>query len=166
MKSLWKPPIQNFRGFKARGNIHRLSEKPAWYYSFRWYCKPHKGAKQATANVDDQIAEETKKTVLEAFNTELSDQLNNAKTTLEIWTLSPKTQRIGNDNTDIEIAKKNPWTKPKKAHCKSKKRNRPIVGSLFFYLDKKINLNTDYSNDLALLENAVRKPRPTPNVQQ
>src|SRR3712207_6737059 len=43
--------------------------------------------------LNDAIAEETKKTVLEAFNAELSEQLTNAQTVLEMLSIIEKIGR-------------------------------------------------------------------------
>lgn len=104
--------------------------------------------------LNDQIAEETKKTVLEAFNTELSDQLNNAKTTLEILNIiAQKRKELANDNTDIDNSKKDTLDEAEKSALqKQKEETDQLLEAYSSYLDKKIKLDTDYSNDLALLE--------------
>lgn len=56
--------------------------------------------------LNDAIAEETKQTVLEAFNTELNEQLTNAKTTLEMLKIiEQKRKELANDGTELDTAK-------------------------------------------------------------
>ncbi len=104
--------------------------------------------------LNDQIAEETKKTVLEAFNTELSEQLNNAKTTLEILNIiAQKRKELANDGTDLDNTKKDTLDDAEKnALAKQKQETDQLLQEYSSYLDKKIQLETEYSNDLALLE--------------
>ncbi|OQA66928.1 MAG: Chromosome partition protein Smc [Ignavibacteria bacterium ADurb.Bin266] len=57
--------------------------------------------------LNDQIAEETKKTVLESFNAELSNQLNNAKSALEILNIIDKKRKeLTGDETELDKKKK------------------------------------------------------------
>jgi DNA repair exonuclease SbcCD ATPase subunit len=104
--------------------------------------------------LNDQIAEETKKTVLEAFNTELSDQLSNAKTTLEILNIiAQKRKELANDGTDLDNNKKETLDDAENnALAKQKQETDQLLQEYSSYLEKKIKLETDYNNDLALLE--------------
>ena len=57
--------------------------------------------------LNDAIAEETKKTVLEAFNNELSDSLSNAKTVIEMLNvIEAKRKQLANDGTEHDNAEK------------------------------------------------------------
>lgn len=57
--------------------------------------------------LQDSIAEETKRTVLETFNTELSTQLSNAKNIVEMLKIiEEKRKELANDGTDIDNSKK------------------------------------------------------------
>lgn len=104
--------------------------------------------------LNDQIAEETKKTVLEAFNEELSDQLNNAKTTLEILNvIAQKRKELANDGTDVDNEKKETLNDAEKdAVKKQKEETDALLEEYSSYLDKKLKLEQDFTNDLQLLE--------------
>lgn len=57
--------------------------------------------------LNESIAEETKRTVLETFNTELSTQLSNAKNIVEMLKIiEEKRKELANDGTDIDNSKK------------------------------------------------------------
>lgn len=109
--------------------------------------------------LNNQIAEETKKTVLEEFNTELSDQLNNAKTTLEILNIiEKKREGLANDGTELDNEKKQVLADAEKgALQKQKEETQKLLEDYASYLDRKISLDLQYSNDLALLEKARAK---------
>jgi len=104
--------------------------------------------------LNDQIAEETKKTVLEAFNTELSDQLNNANNVIEMLNIIEKRRKeLANDGTEIDTAKGESLDEAEKtAKEQLKKETEQLLEDYASYIDRKIKLETDYNNDLALLE--------------
>lgn len=57
--------------------------------------------------LNESIAEETKRTVLETFNTELSTRLSNAKNIVEMLKIiEEKRKELANDGTDIDNSKK------------------------------------------------------------
>lgn len=109
--------------------------------------------------LNDQIAEETKKTVLERFNTELSDQLNNARTTLEILNIIEKKRgELANDGTELDNEKKQALADVEKgALQRQREETQKLLEDYASYLDRKIALDLRYSNDLALLEKARAK---------
>jgi len=104
--------------------------------------------------LNDQIAEETKKTVLEAFNNELSDQLTNAKTVMEMLNIiAQKRKALANDNTEVDNSKKDTLDEAEKtALQKQKEETDSLLEEYASYLDKKIKLEMDYNNDITLLE--------------
>lgn len=109
--------------------------------------------------LNDQIAEETKKTVLEAFNEELATQLGNAKTTLDILNIiAQKRKELAEDGTDVDNDKKQALDDAEKnALQKQEEETKKLLDDYASYLDKKIKLDLEYSNDLALLEKARAK---------
>lgn len=113
-----------------------------------------KAQNKQLSTLNDQIAEETKKTVLEAFNEELSDQLNNAKTTLEILNvIAQKRKELANDGTDVDNEKKETLNEAEKdAVKKQKEETDALLEKYASYLDKKLKLEQDFTNDLQLLE--------------
>lgn len=109
--------------------------------------------------LNDQIAEETKNTVLDAFNNELATQLTNAKTTLEILNIiAQKRKELAEDGTDVDNDKKQALDDAEKnALQKQEEETQKLLDDYASYLDKKIKLDLEYSNDLALLEKARAK---------
>ena len=104
--------------------------------------------------LNDQIAEETKKTVLEAFNTELAEQLNNAKTTLEMLNIiAQKRKELADDGTELDKEKKETLEEAEKSVIQQQKEEtEKLLEDYASYIDRKIKLEMDYNNDLALLE--------------
>lgn len=113
-----------------------------------------KAQNQQLRTLNDQIAEETKKTVLESFNTELSEQLNNAKTTLEILNIiSQKRKELANDGTDVDNGKKDTLDEAEKdAIQKQKEETDTLLDEYSSYLDQRVKLHQKYLDDIALLE--------------
>lgn len=113
-----------------------------------------KAQNQQLRTLNDQIAEETKKTVLESFNTELSEQLNNAKTTLEILNIiSQKRKELANDGTDVDNGKKDTLDEAEKdAIQKQKEETDALLDEYASYLDQRVKLHQKYLDDIALLE--------------
>lgn len=109
--------------------------------------------------LNDQIAEETKKTVLETFNEELATQLGNAKTTLDILNIiAQKRKELAGDGTDVDNEKKQALDDAEKNTLqKQDEETQKLLDDYASYLDKKIKLDLEYSNDLALLEKARAK---------
>lgn len=106
--------------------------------------------------LNDQISEETKKTVLEAFNNELSEQLTNARTTLEMLNIIEQRRKdLANDGTDIDNNKKDSLDDAEKDVLKQQQQETDaLLQEYASYLDKKLKLEQDFTNDLNLLEKA------------
>ena len=59
------------------------------------------------ASLNNAIAEETRNTVIEAFDNQLNDELNKATSTLEMLNIiAEKRNELANDNTDLDNAKR------------------------------------------------------------
>lgn len=109
--------------------------------------------------LNDRLAEETKKTVLEAFNEELSKQLGNAKTTLEMLNIiAQKRKELADDDSELGSDKKKTLDDAEvNAVQKQQEETKKLLEDYASYLDKKIQLDLQYNNDLALLERARAK---------
>ena len=109
--------------------------------------------------INDRLAEETKKTVLEAFNEELSAQLGNAKTTLEMLNIiAQKRKELADDDSELGNDKKKTLDDAEvNAVQKQQEETKRLLEDYASYLDKKIQLDLEYNNDLALLERARAK---------
>lgn len=109
--------------------------------------------------INDRIADETKKTVLEAFNQELSAQLGNAKTTLEMLNIiAQKRKELADDDSELGSDKKKTLDDAEvNAVQKQQEETKKLLEDYASYIDKKIQLDLQYNNDLALLERARAK---------
>jgi hypothetical protein len=103
--------------------------------------------------LNNQIAEETKKTVLEAFNTELSEQLNNAKSVMQMLNIiEQKRKELKNDGTELDNNKKETLDDAEKDVVKqAKEETDALLDNYASYLDKKIKMERQYTDDMALL---------------
>lgn len=113
-----------------------------------------KSQNQQLRTLNDQIAEETKKTVLESFNNELSGQLANAKTVLEMLNIiEQKRKKLANDGTDVDNGKKDTLDEAEKdAIQKQKEETDTLLDEYSSYLDQRVKLHQKYLDDIALLE--------------
>jgi hypothetical protein len=104
--------------------------------------------------LNDQIAEETKKTVLEAFNTELSEQLNNAKSIMQMLDIiEQKRKELANDGTDLDNSKKETLDdEEKNAIEKQKQEMKQAMADYQEYLDSKISADLRYVDERKKLE--------------
>ncbi len=104
--------------------------------------------------LNDAIAEESKKTVLEAFNEELSNQLTNARSVLDILNIIEKKRKeIESDNTPIGDEKRESLDKAEKdAIARQKQETDELLDQYAGYLDRKIKLEMKYNDDIKLLE--------------
>lgn len=103
--------------------------------------------------LNDAIAEETKNTVLEAFNNELSEQLTNAKSVLEMLNIIEKKRKeLSGDDTELDNAKKETLdTAEKDAQSKLKEETESLLEEYASYMEKRRRIDEQYNADIALL---------------
>lgn len=103
--------------------------------------------------LNNQIAEETRKTVLESFNAELADQLSNAKTISQMLdVIEQRREELSGDGTELDNFKKEALDSAEKDVVqKSKDETDALLADYASYLDKKIMLDRQYAEDLILL---------------
>lgn len=103
--------------------------------------------------LNDAIAEETKNTVLEAFNNELSEQLTNAKSILEMLNIIEKKRKeLSGDGTELDNAKKETLeTAEKDAQTKLKEETESLLEEYASYMEKRRRIDEQYNSDIALL---------------
>ena len=103
--------------------------------------------------LNDAIAEETKNTVLEAFNNELSEQLTNAKSILEMLNIIEKKRKeLSGDGTELDNAKKKTLdTAEKDAQSKLKEETESLLEEYASYMEKRRRIDEQYNADIALL---------------
>ena len=103
--------------------------------------------------LNDAIAEETKNTVLEAFNNELSEQLTNAKSILEMLNIIEKKRKeLSGDGTELDNAKKETLdTAEKDAQTKLKEETESLLEEYASYMEKRRSIDEQYNADIVLL---------------
>ena len=103
--------------------------------------------------LNDAIAEETKKTVLEAFNNELSDSMSNAKTVMEMLNvIEAKRKQLANDGTELDNAKKEALDNAEKqAQEKAKQQTDALLTEYASFVGQKRRLEEQFNADMELL---------------
>lgn len=103
--------------------------------------------------LNDAIAEETKKTVLEAFNNELSDSLSNAKTIIEMLNvIEAKRKQLANDETELDNAEKEALDNAEKqAQEKAEQETNALLTEYASYVEQKRRLEEQFNADMELL---------------
>ena len=103
--------------------------------------------------LNDAIAEETKKTVLEAFNNELSDSLSNAKTVIEMLNvIEAKRKQLANDGTELDNAEKEALDNAEKqAQEKAKQQTDALLTEYASFVEQKRRLEEHFNADMELL---------------
>ena len=103
--------------------------------------------------LNDAIAEETKKTVLEAFNNELSDSLSNAKTVIEMLNvIEAKRKQLANDGTELDNAEKEALDNAEKqAQEKAKQQTDALLTEYASFVEQKRRLEERFNADMELL---------------
>lgn len=103
--------------------------------------------------LNDAIAEETKETVLEAFNNELSDSLSNAKTVIEMLNvIEAKRKQLANDGTELDNAEKEALDNAEKqAHEKAEQETNALLTEYASYVEQKRRLEEQFNADMELL---------------
>lgn len=117
-------------------------------------ANPTKKDTENLRKLNDAIADETRKTVLESFNQELQTQLNNAKSIAEMLVvIEKKRQTLANDNTEVDNEKKESLDKAEKGVAqKAKEETDQLLANYSSYLTKKIEMERQYTEDMILLE--------------
>lgn len=113
-----------------------------------------KAQNQQLRQLNDAIAEETKKTVLESFNNELSEQLTNAKSVLEMLNIIEKKRKeLSGDGTDLDNAKQDVLDDAEKnAQAQLKEETQALLDEYASYMEKRRRIDEQYNADIALLQ--------------
>lgn len=103
--------------------------------------------------LNDAIAEETKKTVLEAFNNELSDSMSNAKTVIEMLNvIEAKRKQLANDGTELDNAEKEALDNAEKqAQEKAKQQTDALLTEYASFVEQKRRIEEQFNADMELL---------------
>lgn len=106
--------------------------------------------------LNDQIAEETKRTVLEQFNQELSEQLTNAQSVIEMLNIiERRRQELANDGTELDTGKKEILDDAEKdARKQAKEQTEALLEEFASYTDKRRAIEEQFNKDMELLNRA------------
>lgn len=116
-------------------------------------AKRSKTQNKQLRQLNDAIAEETKKTVLEAFNNELSDSLSNAKTVIEMLNvIEAKRKQLANDGTELDNAEKEALDNAEKqAKEKAEQETNALLTEYASYVEQKRRIEEQFNTDMELL---------------
>lgn len=116
-------------------------------------AKRSKTQNKQLRQLNDAIAEETKKTVLEAFNNELSDSLSNANTVIEMLNvIEAKRKQLANDGTELDNAEKEALDNAEKqAQEKAEQETNALLTEYASYVEQKRRLEEQFNADMELL---------------
>lgn len=116
-------------------------------------AKRSKTQNKQLRQLNDAIAEETKETVLEAFNNELSDSLSNAKTVIEMLNvIEAKRKQLANDGTELDNAEKEALDNAEKqAKEKAEQETNALLTEYASYVGQKRRLEKQFNADIELL---------------
>ena len=106
--------------------------------------------------LNDQIAEETKRTVLEQFNQELSEQLTNAKSVIDMLNIIEKRRKeLANDGTELDNGKKDILDDAEKdARKQAKEQTQELLEEYASYTEKRRRQEEQFNKDIELLTRA------------
>lgn len=103
--------------------------------------------------LNDAIAEETKRTVLEAFNQELSASLDNAKSVIEMLNIiEQKRKELSGDGTELDNAKKEVLDEAEQqAQNKARQQTETLLNQYASFVAQKRRLEEQFNADVELL---------------
>lgn len=103
--------------------------------------------------LNDAIAKETKRTVLEAFNQELSASLDNAKSVIEMLNIiEQKRKELSGDGTELDNAKKDVLDEAEQqAQNKVRQQTEALLNQYASFVAQKRRLEEQFNADVELL---------------
>lgn len=112
-----------------------------------------KAQNEQLRQLNDAIAEETKQTVLDAFNAELNEQLTNAKTTLEMLKIiEQKRAELSGDGTEVDNAKGEALDDAEKnAKEQLAEETESLLAEYASYAEQKRRIDEAYNRDYEIL---------------
>lgn len=113
----------------------------------------------ALRKLNDEIAEETKQTVLESFNNELATQLGNAKSIIEMLNIiEEKRKELKNDGSELDNNKKDALDDAENDVIgKQKERTSQLLEEYASYTAKRLKMEQEYIEDVMLLQKELAK---------
>lgn len=103
--------------------------------------------------LNDAIAEETRTTVLEAFNEELNAQLTNARTVLDMLNIiEQKRKELSGDGTELDNAKADALNEAEEnAQDQLRQETESLLEEYASYVEQKRRLKQQFNDDVALM---------------
>lgn len=103
--------------------------------------------------LNDAIAEETRTTVLEAFNEELNTQLTNARTVLDMLNIiEQKRKELSGDGTELDNAKADALNEAEEnAQDQLRQETESLLEEYASYVEQKRRLEQQFNDDVALM---------------
>lgn len=117
--------------------------------------------------INDMIAEETKKTVLQDFETALQKQMNSATSVLQMLDIiSKKRKELSGDGSDLDTGKKEILDKADQStQEQAKEETNKLIEDYASYLTKKFQLQQKYTDDMILLEKRLKEAQDANNPE-
>lgn len=103
--------------------------------------------------LNDAIAEETKATVLEAFNNELNAQLSNARTVLDMLNIiEQRRKELSGDGTELDTAKADALNEAENnVQEQARQQTETLLEEYASYVEQKRRLEQQFNDDVALM---------------
>lgn len=117
--------------------------------------------------INDMIAEETKKTVLQDFETALQKQMNSATSVLQMLDIiSKKRKELSGDGSDLDTGKKEILDKAdQSAQEQAQEETNKLIEDYASYLTRKLQLQQKYTDDMILLEKRLKEAQDANNPE-
>jgi len=117
--------------------------------------------------INDMIAEETKKTVLQDFETALQKQMNSATSVLQMLDIiSKKRKELSGDGSDLDTGKKEILDKAdQSAQEQAQEETNKLIEDYASYLTRKLQLQQKYTDDIILLEKRLKEAQDANNPE-
>lgn len=108
---------------------------------------------QQLRQLNDSIAEETRATVLEAFNNELNAQLSNARTVLDMLNvIEQKRKELSGDGTELDNAKAESLDEAESGvQEQARQETEALLSEYASYVEQKRRLEQQFNDDVALM---------------
>lgn len=108
--------------------------------------------------INDMLAEETKKTVLQGFEESLQKQMNSATSVIQMLDIiSKKRKELSGDGSDLDTGKKEILDKADQSTQEQAiEETNKLIENYASYLTKKLQLQQQYTNDMILLEKRLK----------
>lgn len=108
---------------------------------------------QQLRQLNDSIAEETRATVLEAFNNELNAQLSNARTVLDMLNvIEQKRKELSGDGTELDNAKAESLDEAESnVQEQARQETEALLSEYASYVEQKRRLEQQFNDDVALM---------------